>query len=978
MTTESSPESAAQPPLIVGVGGSAGSLEAFQRFIEYLPADSRLSIVFVIHLPPTHKSMLSELLSKQTAMTVVQVNDGMRLESGHVYVIPPDAFMELHAGHFQLSPRTGDGRFLPIDRFFISLARDVGERAIGVVLSGMGSDGAIGLRQIKEAGGITFCQSPETAERDEMPRAAMATGDADFVFSPADIARTLVDFSRHPYTSQVDEEDVADQLRPTDEQFQQIFALLRTASGVDFTNYKRPTIERRLLRRIALHKLDGVADYLELLARQPQEVIQLYRDILIHVTFFFREPESFAALAEKVFPQIVAERRADEELRIWVPGCSSGEEPYSVAISLLEFLSDEADETPVQIFATDISETAVGSARAGLYPETVVRPVSPHRLRRYFTQVDGKYRVHRKVRDLCVFARHDLTRDPPFSRLDLIVCRNVLIYLGPLLQKRLYSAFYWALKPTGFLMLGNAETVGMQSELFEVVDKKQRLYRKRGGNRAAIDLSFADARHAPRVVAPHAVAPVGEHASHKSVQQEVTQLMLSKYAPPGVLVNEDLEIVQFRGQTGNFLEPSPGEVNLHVLKMVRPGLLYELQEALAEARQTQSAVRKEGLHVAFNSHGRDVSLEVIPIIVRDEPLHFLILFDDVTVEPPSEATSRSRRKQRPAGDGASHQEELEHARRELDSTRKYLQSAIQDLEIANEELQSANEEVLSSNEELQSTNEELDTAKEELQSTNEELNTLNAELHSRNEDLSRVNSDLINLLSSVQIPVVIVDRGLCIRRFTPTAEGLFNLIATDVGRPLPHIKPNIDCPQLESWIHDVIEKVAPLEREIQDVHGIWFLLRVRPYCSIDNRIEGAVIALFDIDAIKKRELQVAELHEYALAIVRTVREGLIVLDENMIVQTINQAFCRMFAVSAEETTGKHLYELGNGQWNVPPLRSLLEDILPSNSQFEGFEVEYDFPRVGRKKLILNARRLQRAAGHPALVLLAIEEVRSPA
>jgi two-component system CheB/CheR fusion protein len=491
------------PNLIVGVGASAGGFEAFQRLVEQLPADSPLCMVFILHLLPTHKSMLTELLSKSTGMRVSEAAEGLRLEAGHIYIIPPAAYIEVKDGHFKLAPRAGEtAAFLPIDRFFISLARQAGERAVGVVLSGMGSDGALGLRQIKEAGGITFCQTPGLAERDEMPRAAMATGDADFVLSPADIARALVDLTRHPYLAAAEKAEDARQLRPNDEQFQRIFSLLRTASGVDFSQYKRPTIERRLLRRMALHKIASAQEYIGLLEQQPQEVLQLYRDVLIHVTFFFREPESFTALAEKVLPKLLEDRKSGDMLRLWIPGCSSGEEPYSVAMVLLEYLAEKNDEMPVQIFATDVSDTAIEIARAGLYAESVVRPIAPERLRRFFTPVDGKYRVNKRVREMCIFARHDLTRDPPFSKLDLIICRNVLIYLDQALQKRLFSAFHYALKPSGFLMLGAAETVGMQQNLFTVVDKKHRLYSKRPAFIEPLDLCLY--RRSPRGSAPRA------------------------------------------------------------------------------------------------------------------------------------------------------------------------------------------------------------------------------------------------------------------------------------------------------------------------------------------------------------------------------------------------------------------------------------------------------------------------------------------
>jgi two-component system, chemotaxis family, CheB/CheR fusion protein len=868
-------EKTPKPLLIVGVGASAGGFEAFQRLIEHLPVESPLCLVFVLHLLPTHKSMLAELFNNMTPLPVIEAEEGMPLAAGRIYVIPPNVYMQMRDGRLQLAPRAGNGAaFLPIDRLFGSLAQEAGRRAIGVVLSGMGSDGALGLRQIKEAGGITFCQTPDSAERDEMPRAAMAAGDVDFVLSPAAIAEALIDLTHHPYVKQADAKKSVPESRPTEPQFQRIFSLLRTACGVDFTHYKRPTIERRLQRRMALRKAANVAEYLELLDEQPQEANQLFRDILIHVTFFFREPESFTALAQKAMPRLIQTRRKDEPLRIWVPGCSSGEEPYSVAITICEYLAERGEDVPVQIFATDVSETTIDAARAGLYLEAALRPVSPERLRRHFTQVDGKYRVNKQLREMCVFARHDLTRDPPFSRLDLLVCRNLLIYLDQPLQKRLFTAFHYALKPTGFLMLGSAETVGLQDELFTVVDKKHRLYGKRPGYPEPMTARVPDWRQRPRPTIAVPRKPTSEQARHRTVQQEVNQLVLDKYSPPGVLLNDRLEIVQFRGQTGYFLEPSPGEVNLHVLKMARAGLLHDLQAALAEARQSLLPVRKENVHLAFNGHGRDINLEVVPINLAGEPVHFLVLFEDMTADAEGGGPPRPRLATQPppdvgeeagavsggsmGGEAAEREArdangELPQLQRELESTRHYLQAAIQELETANEELQSANEEVLSSNEELQSTNEELDTAKEELQSTNEELNTLNAELHSRNDELSRLNSDLVNLLSSVQMALIMVDRDLRIRRFTPTAEKLFNLIPTDVGRPMRHIKSNIVCPDLERLVKETIDKIMLVEREVSDVEGASYLLRVRPYCSLDNRIEGAVLVLMNIDFVKRKE-----------------------------------------------------------------------------------------------------------------------------
>jgi two-component system CheB/CheR fusion protein len=607
-----------------------------------------------------------------------------------------------------------------------------------------------------------------------------------------------------------------------------------------------------------------------------------------------------------------------------------------------------------------------------MYSEAAVRPVSPERLRRYFTHVDGKFRVNKRVREACIFARHDVTRDPPFSRIDLVMCRNVLIYMDTFLQKRLLSAFHYALKPTGFLMLGSAETVGAQSDLFISEDKKHRLYSKRAAHIPPLELGPTDEYEAAARPPLPLVKPLRETVIHKTIQQEANQLVMSKYAPPGVLVNEKLDIVQFRGQTGFFLEPAPGDVSLNVLSMIRPGLLHALQQALSEARKAQAPVRKEALHVAFNSHGRDVNLEVIPILAPDEPVHFLILFEDITLEKAAAGRKSSDSAAAPPATAESSAGELEQLQRELETTRRYLQQTIQDLEVVNEELQSSNEEVLSTNEELQSTNEELDTAKEELQSTNEELNTLNAELHSRNEELNRLNIDLMNLLRSVQLAVIMVDRSLSIRRFTPAAEKLFNLIPTDIGRPLQHLKPNIECPQLDEWIHGVINSGMPLDREIQDVNGKWFALRIWPYSGPDERIEGAVIALVDVDAAKTRELRSGEDREALFEVLESVDQGLAVLDGRFNVQTANSAFCRMCNVAQNDATGNLLFELGGGEWYASELRASLERIWSQGGAFDGFEVEFPAADGGRKKFLLSARRVE-SNSRPQRLLLTFKE-----
>jgi two-component system CheB/CheR fusion protein len=614
---------------------------------------------------------------------------------------------------------------------------------------------------------------------------------------------------------------------------------------VDFRQYKRPTIERRVSRRMVLHRLTRLEQYVRFLEKNPAEVQALFQDVLILVTRFFRDPEAFEVLRSTAFPRILDEHKDDGPIRVWIAGCSTGEEAYSVAMLLLEFLGDRESSLPIQVFATDVSESAVEQARNGVYPASIASDVSPVRLRRFFTKVDGGYRISKGVRDVCIFARQDVTRDPPFSRVDLIVCRNVMIYLSGAVQQKLMPLFHYALRPFGFLLLGTAETIGPHSDLFRVEDKRYRLYAKKQLPAASVVLP---SDYGVSMSGRGRGAAMVPREESRTVQGEADRILQERYAPPGVIVDADMQIVQFRGHTGMYLEPAPGDPSVNLLKMARDGLLYGLRSALQVARRSNSPTRRDGLRVKRNGGFHDFGVEVLPLVTAERP-HFLVLFHGaaearpVPQASPRKAKGRGKRDSHVEREYEAHVARLQH---ELDASREYLQPIIQELEAANEELQSANEEILSANEELQSTNEELDTAKEELQSTNEELNTVNDELRGRNEELSRVNSDLENLLASVQIAIVIVARDLRIRRFTPMAERVLNLIPADLGRPIGHIKPNIDCPDLEARILHVLDSVTPQECEVEDRQGGRYLLRIRPYKDLENRIDGAVLALFDV------------------------------------------------------------------------------------------------------------------------------------
>ena len=971
----SPPKTASFP--IVGIGASAGGLEAFTQLLGALPVDTGLAFVLVQHLAPQHESMLAALLSHATKLPVHEARDGMHMVPNHIYVIPPNTNLAVLHGRLSLMPRTeGRGLHMPVDFFFRSLAADLKGRAIGVILSGTASDGTEGLRAIKAEGGLTFAQDEKSAKYDGMPHSAIAAGVVDFVLPPEGIARELARLGRHPHMALPAAAKPEEALPEGDDDLAKVFILLRAAKGVDFSFYKPTTLKRRIARRMTLQKLESLAHYVRFLRQTPHEVDALFQDLLINVTSFFREPEAFEVLKKKVFPRLLKDRPPQTPIRVWVPGCSTGEEAYSLAIALLEFLGHQGASEPMQIFATDLSERAIEKARAGVYPGGIAADVSAARLRRFFAKHDGGFQISKAVRDLCVFARQDVTTDPPFSRLDLISCRNLLIYLGPVLQKRVMPTFHYALNPGGMLLLGGSESVGGFADLFTLADSRHKLYlRKPAAHRMAFELPLPGRPEAAAEPGRPAVPAV---AGGFDYQKEADRIVLGRYTPPGVVVNEDLDILQFRGQTGHYLEPAAGAASMNLLKMAREGLLLELRAALSDAKRHHAPARRPGVQVKSNGGFREVTVEVIPL--RSGPAGragcYLVLFEEPApaAAPPAPGTKSAKG---PRATPASPGKLLTQLQQELTATKEYLQSIIGDHERTNEELQSANEEILSSNEELQSTNEELETAKEEMQSTNEELTTVNDELNTRNVEVGQVNNDLVNLLNSVQIPIVILDGELRIRRFTPRAERVLNLIPTDVGRPLSDLRPNIIVPEFERLIAEVMDSLTPKEVEVQDHEGRWHLLRIRPYKTHENKIDGVILALVDIDTVRRTLAQVREARAFAEAVVETVQHPLLVLDGDLRVKTANHAFYDLFETRPEETENRFVYNLGKAQWDIAKLRELLEKILPKNSRFDNFEVDAKFPGVGRKKLILNARRIVDEGLKTESILLAIEEARSP-
>ena len=812
-----------------------------------------MAFVLLQHLDPKHPSMLTQLLAAKTAMPVVEAAEGVRVAADHIYVAPAATDLMIEAAQLRLRARDDDGHLhLPIDRFFRSLAADAGERCIGVILSGAASDGVQGLAAIKSSGGLTFAQDPSSAEYSSMPSSAISARVVDFVLPPEEIAIELARLAAGAGVDVGGEASPATGADDPDAVLAEVFALLRGAFGVDFSAYKLPTIQRRIARRMLVRRVAELRQYVDVMREDPGEVGALYRDILIMVTEFFREPETFAALRDRVFPAILQGRDRDAGVRIWVPGCASGEETYSLAITLLEVMSAAGVKAPVKIFATDISEPDLTSARRGLYAESISSAVAPDLLARYFARTEGGYQISKAVRELCVFARHDVTRDPPFPNLDLISCRNLLIYLGPALQHWVIPSLHYGLRSDGYLVLGRSESIAGFAELFETVDKKQKIFRKLSPASNGLFSFPATVHQAPwrRRESP----PLEAEASSSPglpVAREADRAVAAGYAPPGVTVDAQLAVVEFRGDTEPYLKNRPGRPSLQLFDMLRDDLAGKTRMALAEAERLGTTTVVRDVHLGKGRSTRTLDLHVIPFTAQTGDPHYVVLFDEK-----AEAAGGGR-KAAGAPSRAAKPSESERLRDELNETRERLEAVIQDKEAANEELRAANEELRAANEELLSSGEEMQSVNEELETTQEELQSTNQELRASNLELGEVRDDLGNLITSVSFPIIMVGRDLRIRQFTPAAARLLKVIPSDVGRLITDLRLRIDVPDLEQILHEVIDTVALKERDVLDEEGRWYAMQVRPYKTLDNRIDGAVVTL--IDSVEMKRLLAARL-----------------------------------------------------------------------------------------------------------------------
>jgi len=828
---------------IVGIGASAGGLEALELFLANVPADSGMAFVIIQHLDPTHKGIMAELLQRGTGMRVFQARDRMRVKPNCVYVIPPNKDMSILRGVLHLlDPLAPRGLRLPVDFFFRALADDQQEHSIGVILSGMGSDGTLGLRAIKEKAGVVFVQEPASAKFDGMPRSAIDAGLADVIAPVEALPARISAYLRH--TPLIARPGLATEDK-TQSGLEKVVILLRSHTGHDFSLYKKTTIYRRIERRMGIHQIDKIATYVRFLQENPQEVDSLFRELLIGVTSFFRDPEAWEQLKAEVLPALLNAATQNQALRAWAPACSTGEEAYSLAILFKEALEKfkPAKNIRLQIFATDLDGHAIDKAREGIFPANIAADISSARLNRFFVHDERGYQVTKSIREMVIFAPQNLIMDPPFTKLDLISCRNLLIYLTPELQKKLLPLFHYSLNPGGFLFLGSAETVGGFSHLFRPLDGKSRLYRRLEAGLQTETVDFP----ASFTARPGAAAQEPKPAANFQALAE--QLLLQTYSPAAVITSDKGDILFINGRTGKYLEPAAGRANWNIFAMAREGMRYELNKAFQKALGQNQPVTLKNILV-----GTDGGTQIVNVIIQSlrqpEPLRgsVMIVFKDVDAPPEPKEKIAPRR-------GTSNSAKAAELERELDQARHEAQTVREEMQSSQEELKSANEELQSTNEELQSTNEELTTSKEEMQSMNEELQTINQELQAKVEDLSRVNNDMKNLLDSTDIATLFLDNGLCVRRFTAQTGKVTNLIPGDVGRPITDIASALLYPELVDDSREVLQTLVKVERQIALPSGEWYAAHILPYRTLENMIDGVVITFTDITASKKLEAE---------------------------------------------------------------------------------------------------------------------------
>jgi two-component system, chemotaxis family, CheB/CheR fusion protein len=883
---------------IVGMGASAGGLEAFETFFKAMPSDSGMAFVLVAHLDPTHISLLPELVQKHTQMKVFQVEDGVMVEPNAVYVIPPNKNLNLFNGRLQLMdlphPR---GANLPIDSFLRSLAQDQGSNAICIILSGTGTDGTLGLKAIKGELGMVMVQDEETARYDGMPRSAIATSLVDYILPPNKMPDELIRYVQHAGNRGTNDRLIIGGGAASGA-LQKVYALLRTRTHHDFSLYKENTICRRIERRMHVHQLDDISTYVRYLQESDREVDILFKELLIGVTSFFRDPPAFGKLKEILLKQL-ADKPNEYNFRVWVPGCSTGEEAYSVALLLQECMEELKAYFNIQIFGTDIDEEAINFARTGLYPASIAADVGGgKRLGRFFFKEEEGYQIKKMIREMLVFAPQNVIKDPPFTKLDLLCCRNLLIYLSAELQQKLLPIFHYSLKPNGVLFLGSSETIGPATDLFVTQDKKWKIFGHKPSTVTAYRTLDFPTVSAEREALEAGVSGTVQQAEELSALQLVETILQQSDAPPCIIVDVAYNVLYIHGHTGRYLEPAIGRTSVNILEMARPGLKAELTAALREVAIHKEEVVRKGLEVEQNGGHLSVDLSIRPIL-EQTPMRGLLM---IVFEEAAASAKEAKKTSRPARKrGRKNVEEIE---RELQHMKEDLQTTIEELETSNEELKSTNEELQSTNEELQSTNEELETSKEELQSLNEESVTVNAELQNRVEELSHINDDIKNLLDSTQIATLFLDTELRVRRFTPKMTEIIPLTGADLDRPVTHFAANLQDVDLAGSGEAVLENLVPVEREVSSRDGNCFRMRVFPYRTTGNVIDGVVITLVDITELKQVEGALRASEERGHSILKVAGDGIYEIGISGKIVFANEIFAKMFGFTAEELIGK--------------------------------------------------------------------------
>ena len=850
----SRPLKAASTFPIIGIGTSAGGLEALEHFLRHVPRDSGLAFVIVQHLDPTRKGIMPELLQRATGMKVIQVRDHTLVQMNCVYVIPPNKDMSiLHGVLHLLEPASPRGLRLPIDFFLRSLAQDQHERSIGVILSGMGSDGTLGLRSIKEKGGMVLVQDPATAKFDGMPRSAIDSGLADIIAPVDDLPGRILNYLQRTPLAHPSETAFADK---TQNALDKAIILLRTHTGHDFSLYKKHTFYRRIERRMGIHQIEKIADYVRYLQENPQELDLLFKELLIGVTSFFRDPAVWVELRKKTLPTLIASRPDGHVLRAWVPGCSTGEEAYSLAMAFKEAMGNLKPKKRIslQVFATDLDKDAINKARQGLYPENIRADVAPQLINRFFTKEEYGYRVTAEIRAMVTFAPQSIILDPPFTKLDMLSCRNLLIYLATEMQKKLIPLFHYSLTPGGILLLGGAETIGTFSDLFTPLNNKLRIFQRTNSALRPDPIEFPSS-FAARLPDGPEIHPASQ--PQPSLQSVADRLVLERFAPPALLLDDKGNILYVSGRTGKYLEPAAGKANWNIFAMAREGLRFELGNAFHKALEEKTTVTVRGIKVGANGGHHYVDF-TIQRLEEPESLRGLVMVVFTDVAAPAEAieTRRPGKNGRSAGSNAR----LAELRRKYEQARLEAQTVREEMQSSREELRSTNEEQQSTNEELQSTNEELTTSKEEMQSLNEELQTVNSELQVKVDELSRANNDMKNLLNSTDIATLFLDNELNVRRFTIHATKIIKLIPGDVGRPITDLASDLLYPELTVDAREVLRKLGFSEKQIHTGDGRWFTVRIMPYRTVDDRINGVVITFADITVAKTLEAKLREKH----------------------------------------------------------------------------------------------------------------------